>query len=112
MKCCEYLPSQLDKRIVIETLTLTANDSGGQSEAWTTHTTVWASLKPKLVKEINFAQRIEPRIDHEIIIRYLSTLTAKMRINFGSRYFEIKAIVNVEENNQWMQILATERSGT
>lgn len=112
MKCCEYLPSHLDKRIVIETLTLSANDSGGQDETWTTHATVWASLKPKIVKEVNFAQRIEPRTDHEIIIRYLSTLNSKMRVKFGSRYFEIKAIVNIEENNQWMQILATERSGS
>lgn len=112
MGCCDYVPSDLDKRITIEDLSLVANDSGGQVETWSTFATVWASLKPKLVKEVNFAQRIEPRVDHEIVIRYRSGLTTKMRVKFGSRYFEIKAIVNEEERNEWIKILATERTGT
>ena len=112
MACCEYKVSDLRHRIVIETLSLAANDSGGQDETWTTYTTVWAKLTPKIVKEVNFAQRIEPRIDHEIIIRYVSGLNTKMRIKFGTRYFEIKALIVENEIKEWIKILATERTGT
>ena len=112
MACCDYTPSMLKSRIVIEQLALAANDSGGQAETWSTFATVWAMLKPKIVKEVNFAQRIEPRVDHQIVIRHNASLTTKMRIKFGTRYFEIKAIINVEEDNQWDEILASERTGT
>jgi SPP1 family predicted phage head-tail adaptor len=112
MGCCEYTPSDLRHRIVIQTITLTPNDSGGQAEAWTTFATVWAKITPKNVKEINFAQRIEPRVDHEIAIRYIAGIDAKMRISFDSRIFEIKSIIIVNEIKEWVKILATERSGT
>jgi SPP1 family predicted phage head-tail adaptor len=112
MGCCEYTPSDLRHRIVIQTLTLTPNDSGGQAESWSTFATVWAKITPKSVKEINFAQRIEPRVDHEIVIRYIASLDAKMRISFDSRIFEIKSIIIVDEVKEWIKILATERSGT
>lgn len=112
MACCDYTPSMLKKRIVIEQLALAANDSGGQTETWSTFSTVWASITPKIVKEVNFAQRIEPRVDHDIVIRYLANLTTKMRVKFGTRYFEIKAIINVDENNEWHKLLASERTGT
>jgi SPP1 family predicted phage head-tail adaptor len=89
-----------------------ANDTGGQNETWTNFATVWASLNPKITKEVNFAQRIEPRVDHEIVIRYLSGLTPTMRISFDSRIFEIKAIIIPEEIKEFMILETTERTGT
>lgn len=112
MACCVYKVSDLRHRIEFQSLSLAANDSGGQVETWSTFATVWAKLMPKLVKEVNFAQRIEPRIDHEIVMRYYAGITANMRIKFGSRYFEIKAVIIEDEIKEWMKILATERTGT
>lgn len=114
MKCCDpkFDPSRLKKRITLETVTLSQDDSGGEIQTWSTFASVWASLDPKFVKEVSFAQRIEPRTDHEIIFRYQAGVTAKMRVKYGTRYFEIKAIVNPEEANQWLSLLTTERTGT
>jgi SPP1 family predicted phage head-tail adaptor len=112
MKCCKYKVSDLRHRIEFQSLSLAANDSGGQTETWTTVTTVWSILTPKIVKEVNFAQRIEPRIDHDIVIRYYAGITTSMRIKFGTRYFEIKAVIIEDEDNEWMKILASERTGT
>lgn len=114
MKCCDpaFNPSTFRHRIIIESLSLVPNDSGGQDETWSTFATVWASLTPKLVKEVTFAQRIEPRTDHEIRMRYLTGLTASMRISFDSRIFEIKAIIVPEEKKEFHYILTTERTGT
>lgn len=114
MVCCDpkYSAQALRHRITIEQLTLAANDSGGQTESWSTFATVWASITPKIVKEVNQGQRLEPRIDHDIIIRYLAGVTTTMRIKFGTRYFEIKAAVIKDEVKEWMNILAAERTGT
>lgn len=114
MSCCDpkYSPAALRHRIVIQTLTLTPNDSGGQTESWSTFATVWASIKPKIIKEVNFGQRIEPRIMQEIVIRYLAGVDTKMRISFDSRIFEIKAAIIKDEVKEWIDILAEERSGT
>jgi len=114
MKCCdaEFNPVEFRHQIVIESLSLAPNDSGGQTETWSTFTTAWASIKPKIVKEVNFAQRIEPRVDHDIRLRYQAGITATMRVSFNSRIFEIKSIINVEEVGEFLMILATERTGT
>lgn len=114
MKCCDanFSASKFNKQIVIQSLSLVANDSGGQDETWTTFVTVWASITPKIVREINFAQRIEPRVDHIIRMRYYPGILASMRVSYESRIFEIKAIINVEEEDEYLEILATERSGT
>jgi SPP1 family predicted phage head-tail adaptor len=114
MKCCdpEFNPANFRHRIEIQSLSLAPNDTGGQDQSWATFATVWASIKPKLTKEVNFAQRIEPRVDHEIRMRYLSGLTTTMRIVFETRIFEIKAIITPDEVKEFNMILATERTGT
>lgn len=114
MKCCDsdFNPANFRHRITIQALSLVANDTGGQSETWTNFATVWASLTPKLTKEVNFAQRIEPRVDHEIRMRYVAGLTPTMRISFGSRIFEIKAIIIPDEIKEFMILFSTERTGT
>lgn len=114
MKCCDpaFNPANFRHRIVIETVTLTPNDSGGQDTVWSTFTTVWASLTPKIVKEVNFAERIEPRIDHEIRMRYVAGITPTMRISFDSRIFEIKAIIIPDEVKEFLMLVTTEDTGT
>lgn len=114
MKCCdpEFNAAKFRHRITFQTLTLTPNDSGGQTEAWTTFATAWASITPKIVKEVNFAQRIEPRVDHDIRLRYVSGITPTMRVVFGSRTFEIKAVIIPDEVKDFLHILAIERTGT
>jgi len=114
MICCDpkFDISKFRHRITFQTLSLTPNDSGGQVETWTDFQTVWASLEPKIVKEVNFAQRVEPRTDHVIRTRFFTGLLASMRIVFGSRIFEIKAIIIPDEIKEFYEILATERTGT
>lgn len=114
MTCCDpkFDISKFRHRIKFQSLSLVANDSGGQIETWTDFQTVWASIEPKMVKELNFAQRIEPRVDHYIRCRFVAGIVGSMRVVFGSRIFEIKSIVNPEEKNDFLEILAVERTGT
>lgn len=114
MGCCDAKnnPALFRHRIEFETPSLVPNDSGGQTKTYSSVGTYWASITPKRVREFNFAQRIEPRVEHEIRLRYIAGLSQKMRIKFGTRYFEIKAMVNDEEMNEYLTITADERTGT
>jgi SPP1 family predicted phage head-tail adaptor len=112
--CCDdkFSAGKFRHRITFQNLVSAINDSGGFSESWVTFQTVWAAIEPKLVPERNFAQRIEQITHHTIRCRYFAGLTSGMRISFGSRIFEIKSVVNVQETKQYYEILAYERTGT
>jgi SPP1 family predicted phage head-tail adaptor len=113
-KCCDpkNAPANFRHRITFQSLSLTPNDSGGNQETWTDTTSAWASIKPKIIRESNFAQRVESRIDHDIRIRYQAGLNTTMRIVFGSRIFEIKSLIIEDEIKEFISILAAERTGT
>jgi len=45
---------------------------------------------------------------HKIRIRYNKDVHPKMRIKFGFRYFNILAIINVDERDIYQEIMASE----
>jgi len=114
-KCCDPNggAASFNRQVDFEQISYTPNDSGGQDVSWSVFlANAWVSITPKFIREINFAQRIEPRVQHEIRMRYYPGLTAEMRVKYGSRYFQIKAIINEMEKNEYLKILAEEETGT
>lgn len=114
MSCCDdkFSAAALKRRIVIEKLTLTPNSTGGQVSSWSTFATVWASIEPKTTDERFFAQRIEPLTTHYVRMRYLAGVLASMRIVYSGRVFQIKSVINVNEESQFLEIKASETTGT
>lgn len=116
MSCCTAgdIPplSEIQHQITIQEITYTPDGSGGQTPTWTALATVWASLKPKIVKEVVFGQKLESRVEHEIFFRYLAGVSTDDRIIFGSRTFQIKAVINIEERNEWLKVVSEEFTGT
>lgn len=112
MKKCFSAASKLDKPVTVEKLTLTQNDSGGQSESWSTLMNLWVSIQPRIGIERFFAMRLEENITHVIKARYFSGLDASMRIKYKNRYFQIHSIINDDEDNQSQTILAIEGVGS
>lgn len=55
-----------------------------------------------------FQDRMEESKLHEVRMRYVPGLDSSMRITYKGRTFQIKSILNVEENNQFLQIMALE----
>ena len=115
MPCCDEknAPSKFNRQVTFQSLTLTPTGSGGQQATWTDFLVdQWVSIQPKIVRELNFAQRIEPRIDHTIRMRYVAGITTTMRVVYGSRIFELKAVINDDEGNEFLTMAAAERTGT
>ena len=82
---------------------------GGYTETWSTFATVAATISPVKGVEAMELKKLESEITHKIFIRHLAGVTAKMRILFGSRQFDIVgAPRNADERNIYLEIMATE----
>ena len=98
----------LRHRITIQEQTDTADGMGGFSTTWTDLFDMRAAIWPLSAKESLDAMKLELVVTHKIRIRYRSGITAKNRIKFGSRIFNIISLINPDERNRILDILATE----
>ena len=108
MKCCDIKSGSLRQTILIERATLTPDGSGGNTKAWVTHKTLRAKISPLSGKERVYASRLEANITHRLLIRYTTDILPSDRINFNGRYFNIRAILNIEEANRFIEISGEE----
>ena len=99
----------LRHRITIEHKTV---DNSGLDpvETWSTFATVWAAIEPLKGTErwIDGAKLISSDVTGRIRIRYLKGVTSEMRVKFGSRVYEILAVINVNERCEEMSLMVKE----
>lgn len=95
-------------QIVIWTVTTVADGIGGLTETAAKFLTCRASIWPASAKEIMQSDQLEMQITHRIRIDWQTGILPAMTIKFGSREFEIISLVNVEERNHVLDILAKE----
>ena len=98
----------LRHRIVIQQPTTGTNAQGGKTKAWEDVVTVWAAIEPLRGREYLEAHQIEAEISARISIRYRSGLDTHMRIQWGSRYYKIDSIINPQERDAMLVIMAVE----
>jgi len=101
-------PSELNKRITIQSPTRTADGMGGWTEAWSTLATVWAAVWPVSAKEILQGGQTSMELTHRIRIRYRDGVLASQRILYGTRYLSIIGIINPSERREWLDLLCKE----
>lgn len=109
-KCKCISVADLRHRITIQTLTETADGSGGFSSSWADTVSIWAGITPASGYERAQGMQLEAVITHKIIMRYRTDVTAKQRIKYGTRYFAITSVINLDEANRYLQIMAAESS--
>ncbi len=69
---------------------------------------VWASVEPLTGRELYMAMQVQAQVTHKIKIRYVSGVTPKMRVVYGSRNFNIESVLNIEERNIEMHLMCKE----
>lgn len=108
MKCCDLYAGKLRNSIIIERETDTPNDSGGQDIVWATYKSLKAFIKPKSGTERVRGMKLESPLTHSIFIRYTADILPDDRVNFDGRYMQIRAVVNIEERNRWIELSCEE----
>ena len=106
---------RMRKRVVIEfndNTTAEAITGDGQPEDnWREFATRWASVEPIETsgREFREAANVAEDVTHVLRLRYLPGVTAKHRVMFGIREFEIESVVNVEERGRETVLICREK---
>lgn len=80
---------------------------GGKILTWSTFATVNAAIVPMRGNKLFSAQSAQSKVDTEIYIRYLSGVTASMRVVFGSTYYDINAVIDKEMRGVEMLLMCS-----
>lgn len=84
------------------------NSYGEPVETWRPTSSTWGEIKPLSGDELFNANQIKPNVSHEIRIRYGSAVTPGDKMKFGARTFHIESVMNQDERNRELRILARE----
>ena len=88
---------KLDRRISLQTATLTYNSYGESVSTWATTYTVWADVWPLPYNEQVEGDRKTEGTLFKVRIRYQSGVIPTMRLVYNSSYYDI---VSIQEGNR------------
>lgn len=97
--------------VLIQSSTDSTNSLGEPVESWATVSggSVQADIEPISGREYQAVQQIAAETTHKVTIRYLSGITPKYRVLYGSRVFDILAVRDLEERGRVTELLCRER---
>jgi SPP1 family predicted phage head-tail adaptor len=102
MKCTDFR-KKANHRVVIQSMSNTGDDYGGESVSWQTQSTVWAAMMPLSGREVFAQDQDQSMVKTKIIIRYQSALkntatTGAYRVSYDGRIFPVRYVMNVDTN--------------
>lgn len=100
----------LRKRITLQSETSTADNAGGYTLGWTNVITVWGKIQPVSGQKVFTDGHLEGHVTHRVTLRYQSGITTDMRMTYNGRVFNIRAVLNTDESNRWLELLVEEGS--
>lgn len=106
---------KLRHRLTIQAANPTADVYGGQQDPWAQPTSVarvWGQIRPLRGTEQLRGMQLEGRVSHRIVIRKREGVTSAMRIKFGARLFNIRAVIDPGEEKRWLELLCDEGVAT
>lgn len=104
---------ELNRRVTLQQRS-SAQDSFGEPVAsWTDVMTLWAGIQPLSGRELELAQKLASEVTHRITVRYQASLAdtrvvAGMRALYKGRVFNIQAVMNEDEANVLIHLMAGE----
>ena len=98
----------LRRQVTLQAELPTADAGGGYALTWASVATVWAAITPVTGTERYADGGLQSQVTHRLRIRYLPGVTADMRVLYGARLFNIRAVLNVLEASQWLDLLVQE----
>lgn len=104
----------LTRPVDVQARATTRDTFGGQVSTWTLVKRVYAEIEALTGSERIAAQSIAPEVSHRVTVRYDSTLwadpktAATYRLSYRGRLFNIVAVMNVDEGDRTVELLAVE----
>ena len=100
----------LRHRITIQDKQISRKDNGEEDISWADHFSAWASIEPLRGREYLESRQIQADVDTRIRLRHQPDQQPlpRMRVEFGSRYFEIVSVANVKEKGAELNLMCRE----
>jgi len=92
----------------VEKLSPAKDAFGGIVNTWELSVNVWCSIAPVSGKESWMSAQKYETATHTVFCRYTDKVTPKMRMLFGTRVFDIVAVMNVQEQNKMLKLVVEE----
>lgn len=108
MNRCQLHSGLLRHHVTVQRLTLTNDGTGGGVSSWATLYQPWAYIIPATTWERLSGMQLESPITHTIYMRYNAEIEPRDRILHRGRLFNIRSIVDMEEQHEWLEIKAEE----
>jgi SPP1 family predicted phage head-tail adaptor len=112
MECCQLSAANLREPLEFQRRTLTSDGKGGQAVAWQTLFTTYGEVMPLSGREQMFAMKLEGRITHRMYIRYRADLSEVDRVVVRNEAYQIRAVINIEMRNRWLELLCEQGVAT
>lgn len=106
MRCCELNAGALREPITIQRKVSVSDGMGGQAISWIDIASVRAHVKPLSGREALQAMQLQASITHRVYIRYRADLLPSDRLLMRGQPLHIRAILNMEMRNQWLEVSA------
>ncbi len=105
--------TRLRHRLTLQQEVQTADGAGGYIRSWQNITDLWAEISQVSGRSIYGSEKlqygkIQSGITHKITIRYRSGISTAMRLLFENRAFNIRAVTNIRENDEILELLVEE----
>jgi len=102
----------MNSRIAIQEEVTTPDGGGGFVKTWQTVFSVWAHWKHQSMYERLQAMQLQSGVVHRLEVRYRDDITPKHRILYKGKAYQIRAVVNVNEMNDKMELQVEEGVAT
>ncbi len=101
----------LTDEIILQNRNITPPPFGSADfdESFTTIATVFAAINTVSGKTFFDGVNSDINITHEIYIMFDATVTAETWIEFKNRRIDILRVENLEERDEWLKLICTER---
>lgn len=83
---------QHDRRITIETRSVTRGDYGDEVDSWAELQTVWAQVIQNTGSEDTESRRVHEDVNYTFRIRFRSDVTEEERIKYKGETYDIKSV--------------------
>jgi SPP1 family predicted phage head-tail adaptor len=105
LKCCELTAASLREPLTFQRKISTPDSIGGQTVQWIDLYTTRGQVTPLSGREALQAMQLTASITHRVYVRYRADLTAADRVVMRGNPMQIRAVLNMEMRNQWLELM-------
>jgi SPP1 family predicted phage head-tail adaptor len=105
LKCCELTAGALREPLTFQRKLTVSDGMGGQAIQWIDLYTTRGQVKPISGREALQAMQLTASVTHRVYVRYRADLTAADRVVMRGNPMQIRAVLNMEMRNQWLELM-------